>query len=56
VIDNSATSSGASEIYFLNLNGIAAGGPVAGSKTSSNCTNGTATNVINAVQASQSSP
>ncbi len=56
VIDNSATSSGASQIYFLNLNGIAAGGPVAGSKTSGNCNNGTATNVIDAVQASQSSP
>ena len=56
VIDNSATSSGASQIYFLNLDGIAAGGPVAGSKTSSKCTSGAATAVINAVQASQSSP
>jgi hypothetical protein len=56
VIDNSDTTTGASQIYFLNLNGIAAGGPVAGTQTSSSCTNGAATNVINAVQASQSSP
>jgi hypothetical protein len=56
MIDNSGTTTGASQIYFLNLNGIAAGGPVAGTKTSSNCTSGTATNVINAVQASQAAP
>jgi hypothetical protein len=57
VIDNSdTTTGGASQIYFLNLNGIAAGGPVAGAKTSSNCTSGATTSVINAVQASQASP
>jgi len=56
VIDNSGTTTGASQIYFLNLNGIAAGGPVSGGKTSSSCTSGTATNVINAVQASQANP
>ena len=57
VIDNSdTTTAGASQIYFLKLNGIAAGGPVAGTKTSSGCTGGTATNVVNAVQASQANP
>jgi len=55
-IDNSATTPGASQIYFLNFNGIAAGGPVAGTKTSGACTSGTATSVINAVQAAQASP
>jgi hypothetical protein len=56
-VDNSdTTTTGASQIYFLNLNGIAAGGPVSGTKTSSSCTSGTATNVLNAVQASQSNP
>lgn len=57
VIDNSdTTTTGASQIYFLNLNGIAAGGPVVGTKTSSNCTAGASTAIINATQASQSNP
>ena len=53
VIDNSSTLSGASQIYFLNLNGNTAGGPTGAA--SSNCTAGSAAN-INAVQAAQSSP
>jgi hypothetical protein len=53
IIDNSdPTTSGADQIYFLNLNGAEAGG-VSGA-TSSNCTSATAT--INATQASQSGP
>jgi hypothetical protein len=55
VIDNSATSSGASQIYFVNLNGNAAGGPTGTTQTSSSCTAGTGS-PINAVQAQQSSP
>ena len=53
VIDNSDTTTGASQIYFFNQNGAAAGGP--NGPTSSNCTVGTPTSV-NAVQASQSNP
>jgi hypothetical protein len=53
IIDNSdPNTTGAEQIYFINLNGAAAGG-VSGA-TSSNCTTGTAT--INATQASQASP
>jgi hypothetical protein len=56
VIDNSdMTTSGASQIYFVNLNGNAAGGPTGTTPTSSNCTNGTGP-TINAVQASQANP
>ncbi len=53
IIDNSSTASGASQIYFANLNGNTAGGPTGA--TSSNCTVGTAAN-MDAVQAAQSSP
>ena len=53
IIDNSSTTSGASQIYFENLNGNTAGGPTGA--TSSNCTVGTAAN-MDAVQAAQSSP
>ncbi len=53
VIDNSDQSTtGAQQIYFMNLNGASAGGPAGA--TSSNCTSGTAT--LNATQAAQSSP
>jgi hypothetical protein len=55
VIDNSATTAGASQIYLVNLNGAAAGGPTGTTQTSSNCTGGAAP-TINAVQAAQSSP
>jgi hypothetical protein len=53
IIDNAAASAGASQIYFFNQNGGAAGGP--NGPTSSNCTAGSPTSV-NAVQASQSNP
>jgi hypothetical protein len=53
VIDNDAASTGASQIYFVNLDGAGAGGP--NGATSSNCTTGAAT-TIDAVQAKQSSP
>jgi hypothetical protein len=54
VIDNSdITTTGASNIYFLGLNGALAGGPVG--KASSACTT-TATATVNATQASQASP
>jgi hypothetical protein len=56
VIDNSASgTTGAQQIYFINLNGAAAGGASGLSYTSSNCTTG-AGPTINAVQASQASP
>jgi hypothetical protein len=55
VIDNSAATAGASQIYFVNLNGAAAGGPTGTTQTSTNCTGGAAP-TINAVQAAQSSP
>jgi hypothetical protein len=52
VIDNSdQNTTGAQQIYSVNLNGAAAGGA---SVTSSSCTTGNAT--LNATQASQSSP
>ena len=54
VVDNSSTTTGASQIYFVNLNGNGAGGPTSG--TSALCTNNVGTNTILAVQASQSSP
>jgi len=53
--DNSATTTGASQIYFVNLNGAAAGGAGGGTPTSSNCAAG-AGPTIQAVQASQASP
>ena len=58
VIDNSdLTTGGASQMYFLNLNGIAAGGPTAGTYTSSGCTTtGSSTAIIDAVQTQQSNP
>jgi hypothetical protein len=54
VPDNSAATTGASQIYFVNLNGAAAGG-AGGTPTSTNCTAG-AGPTIDATQASQSSP
>ena len=56
-IDNSAAvTTGASQIYFVNLNGAAAGGGAGGgTPTSSNCTAG-AGPTIDATQASQASP
>jgi len=53
VVDNSSAAPGASQIYFVNLNGSTAGGP--GGATSGNCTAGSAANV-DAVQAAQSNP
>jgi hypothetical protein len=53
VIDNSSTLTGASQIYFVNLDGNAAGTPSA--QTSSGCTAGS-TGVMNATQASQANP
>jgi len=53
VIDNSDNlTTGAQQIYFVNLNGASAGG--ASGNTSSACTTGTAN--LNATQASQSNP
>lgn len=53
IIDNSdTTKTGAQQIYFVGLNGAAAGGPTGA--TSSNCTAGSAT--LNATQAQQSNP
>ncbi|HEV2381843.1 MAG TPA: hypothetical protein VG206_18900 [Terriglobia bacterium] len=57
IIDNSDTvTTGASQIYFLNLNGNAAGGPTGSTQTSTNCTGASGSSPINAVQASQSNP
>jgi len=53
VIDNSATLTGASQIYFVNLNGAAAGGP--NGLTSSACTTGSGVTLY-AIQATQSNP
>jgi hypothetical protein len=50
VIDNSATTTGAAQVYFINLNGNEAGGP--NGATSTACTSGSG-NTIQAVQASQ---
>ncbi len=53
VIDNSSAAAGASQIYFVNLNGSTAGG--ATGATSSNCTAASGASV-NGVQAAQSNP
>ncbi len=53
VVDNDATTAGASQIYFISLDGATAGG--ASGATSSACTTGTAT-TIDGIQASQSAP
>jgi len=55
-IDNSSTTTGASQIYFVNLNGNGAGGPTSGTYTSGNCGGNSVANTIQAVQASQASP
>jgi hypothetical protein len=60
VIDGDATDptviTGASQIYFVSLNGAAAGGGTGGATTASaNCTAGAAP-TINAIQASQNNP
>jgi hypothetical protein len=57
VIDNSAsvTSTGGSEIYFVDLNGIDAGGAGGATPTSANCTTGVTTS-IQGVQAAQDNP
>lgn len=55
-IDNSSTTTGASQIYFVNLNGNGAGGPTSGTYTSGNCGGNSVANTIRAVQASQASP
>jgi hypothetical protein len=55
IIDNSGTTTGASNIYFVGLNGAAAGNPF-GTKTSTNCTTGTSDTPIVATQASQAAP
>jgi hypothetical protein len=57
VVDNSSTSTGASQTYFVGLNGSAAGGPTATTKTSTNCAStATGSGTIGATQASQSNP
>jgi len=54
VIDNSdTTTTGASQVYFINLNGNNPGGPTGNAVTSSECATGTSA-TIQAVQASQS--
>ena len=53
VIDNSAALAGAQQIYFVELNGGAAG--TGSAPASANCATGTAA-VIDAVQASQTNP
>jgi len=56
-VDNSSSAiAGASQIYFVNLNGNGAGGPTGGTYTSAACGGNVGTNTIQAVQASQSSP
>ena len=52
VIDNLSATAGASQIYFVDMNGATAGGPTG--PTSANCTAAGAG--INAVQAAQASP
>ncbi len=55
IIDNSdTTKTGAQQIYFVGLNGAAAGGPTGTTQTSSNCSAGSST--LNATQAQQSNP
>ncbi len=58
IVDNSVpatTQVGASEIYFVELNGNAASGPTGIAQTSTVCTAGTG-NILNATQASQAAP
>ena len=55
VLDNSATTAGASQIYFVNLNGGGCWWCLGGTQTSTNCAAG-AGPTIQATQASQSSP
>jgi hypothetical protein len=55
VPDNSAATVGASQIYFVNLNGETAGGAGGATPTSTNCTASTAGS-IDATQAQQSNP
>ena len=55
-IDNSATSTGASNIYVLAFNGNRAGGPTSGTYTSSTCGTGGSASPITAYQFSQSAP
>ena len=52
IVDNSSAAQGASEIYFVNLNGSTAGGP--NGATSNNCTAASAASGMNAVQSTQS--
>jgi hypothetical protein len=56
VIDNSATTAGASQIYFVNLAGAPAGGPTGITQTSSNCSANSGVPTIAATQAQQSNP
>jgi hypothetical protein len=57
VIDNSdTTTAGASQVYFMNLNGNSPGGPTTGNYTSTGCTHNSDANIIAAVQAEQFSP
>jgi hypothetical protein len=55
VVDNSSTLAGASQTYFIGLGSNAAGGPTGSTKTSIQCSAGTAT-TIGATQASQLNP
>ena len=58
IIDNavaSGTLAGASQIYFINLNGNNPGGPTGGTLTSPGCATGTG-KTIQAVQTSQAAP
>ena len=56
VVDNSSTTTGASQIYFINLNANGAGGPTTGTYTGASCGSNVDTNTIQAVQAQQSNP
>jgi hypothetical protein len=51
----SGTLAGASQIYFINLNGNNPGGPTGGTPTSPGCATGTG-RTIQAVQTSQAAP
>jgi hypothetical protein len=61
-VDNSVPATGtgslagASQIYFVNLNGNGSGGPTSGTYTSGNCGKNSVANSIQAVQASQAAP
>jgi hypothetical protein len=50
IVDNSSAAAGASEIYFVNLNGSTAGGPTGA--TSVNCTAASGSGIL-AVQSTQ---